>query len=150
MLGRSPQSLASSFRHVWAGPVPVVVTFGFPRVSEDTLVLNMRECLAMRHGRKVRMPHDIFKMFAAIACGGREVSKVDIAEFMWGDREDGGPDSWHKIIDIQVFRMRRLVRPLGIAITNRYTFGFAIADIPRSRILPTATEVQQATGVVHA
>ena len=128
MLRRTPQSIASSSRHMWASPVPVLIASTAIVAPPETLVLNVRDFIVQRHGQSVTMPRTAFLIFAAIACAGRFISRSEITEYVWGDDEDGGPGSSAKYIDVVIHRIRKMISPLSIGISNRYTFGFQLVD----------------------
>lgn len=131
-LPRSPQSLASSSRHVWTGPLPVIVGTTAIVPPSGALVLDMRSHIARRDAAMVVIPPGAFKVFAAIACGGRAVSKRDIGEYVWGDDARGGPDWWDKTIDVHVSKLRKTIAPLKIGILGRHSFGYQLIDLAKS------------------
>lgn len=112
--------------------MPVIVGTTAIVPPGGALVLDMRSHIARRGSEMVVITPGAFKVFAAIACGGRSVSKRDIADYVWGDDVRGGPDWWDKTIDVHVCKLRKTIAPLKIGIIGRHTFGYQLTDLSQA------------------
>ena len=44
---------------------------------------------------------------------GQPLRGSQIAEQLWGNREDGGPLTWDRVVSVQVLKLRKLGVPIG-------------------------------------
>lgn len=96
----------------------------------------------LRRGKTtVRLEPNKFRILFSIALqlGGLR-SKTDLFDEFWGYREDGGPDSQEKLVEVHVCKIRKALPSLGIAIETVYCRGYRLVDIAA----PAQTELRRA------
>lgn len=67
---------------------------------------------------------------------GRIVTYEELFEFMWGDREDGGPEFAQSSIVVRAHQIRKMVDGSGLEIGTRWGWGLQIGiegQTPRFR-----------------
>lgn len=57
---------------------------------------------------------------------GRVVTYEELFEFMWGDREDGGPEYAQSSIVVRAYQLRQMVHGSGLEIGTRWGWGLQI------------------------
>jgi DNA-binding response OmpR family regulator len=68
-----------------------------------------------------------FKVALAVAVRrGELISKAEICDALWGDREDGGPDTQWKAIDVHVNRLRGKLPVMGLSIFTHWGRGLRL------------------------
>ena len=86
-------------------------------------------CFA-RSGVVVQLPSVISMIILALAgARGNLLSKFEIAEIIWGDRENGGPEYSTTVLQVTRTRHGARLTPLGIRIATQYGVGWRLEDI---------------------
>lgn len=126
---RTPESIASSSRHVWTSALPVIVAIRDVPVEPDCIRLNIpKQCITF-NGATIRLPKAQFSILTAVACAGRYLGVKEIAQIVWGDDEGGGPDAWDITIRTQISVIRRAVASIGIGISSRHSWGYRVCRL---------------------
>lgn len=57
---------------------------------------------------------------------GSPVADEELYEFLWGDREDGGPEFAQSSLSVRAYQLRNMVDGSGLEIGTRWGFGLTI------------------------
>ena len=115
-------------------PPVIVTTARCPRkislARPDAVVLSTTSRTISR-GRIVVKPGPVqFEgIYAILAARGRPVCGSELAGFIWGDREDGGPDYADGNLGTMIRHFRRKLLPLGVGVQAGYGSGFSAVDL---------------------
>ncbi|MFG1462102.1 helix-turn-helix domain-containing protein [Xanthobacter sp. DSM 24535] len=111
----------------------------------DTIVIALGPCCIIR-GQRIAHLSPIRLRLAMLLLGanGQVVSRADLFDAMYGEREDGGP--FEKIIDINLVPVRRALKPLGVSVVTRWGRGLEtiinpIANTSAGWVLPVSVGV---------
>jgi DNA-binding response OmpR family regulator len=110
---------------------PVVIALK-PLTSPDprALMLDVRNRIAWRNGAMWQIAPTPFRLLVILAGNlGRRVTLRDIADRLWGDDPEGGPDWSHGAIGVHVHRLRPILRKLGLAIRANWSAGYELVEV---------------------
>lgn len=115
-----------------------------PEHGDDTIVCNFARRSFRRGSREVSYSkRDFHVAMCIIAAGGDLVPTDKMIEALWGDREDGGPLSGRRSIDVSMCHLRKTIASLGVYIETVPCFGYradflgaVAASEPVKRISP--------------
>jgi hypothetical protein len=99
------------------------------RQSPETLFISTRIRACRRRGLLASFNEKPFKLLLCLVgvAGGGLAERKDLAEAMWGDLEDGGPED--KIIDVFLStRIRPAMARLGVRVKTEWGFGLRLQD----------------------
>lgn len=96
----------------------------------DALVVDYDRRTLLRDGTAVRFEPTKFQILFSIArhLGGIR-SKTDLFDELWGYREDGGPDSQEKVVDVHLCKIRKVLPALGIGIETVWGQGYRVINV---------------------
>lgn len=57
-----------------------------------------------------------------------------IAELVWGDRPDGGPDDINNNVKVHLSKLRRKLVPLGVTIKTLWNIGYVMSKEDRAKL----------------
>lgn len=76
-------------------------------------------------GPVVHLTHHEWLIAAAlVAAYPRRVSRSEMHEHLYGEREDGGP--FDGVIDVHIYALRKRLAPTGIRVVSVYTHGWTV------------------------
>jgi DNA-binding response OmpR family regulator len=67
-------------------------------------------------------------VFAIALRRGGLMSKPELGDLLWSGREDGGPDTQWKIIDIHLCALRKLLPSLGVTVLTVHGQGYRLIE----------------------
>jgi DNA-binding response OmpR family regulator len=85
-----------------------------------------------RGGISVPLCEDYFRYITAlIARRGMPISRDELIDAIWGEDEDGGPDTAEaRVQSIYPIHVRRRIERLGLGIRSGYGRGYCIEELP--------------------
>lgn len=100
-----------------------------------TLVVDIMRGKFVRYGVVVEAAGLRARFLLALVVRPRGiVSREEIVEILWGDREDGGPDHARKTLDLYWLSVRAMMAALGYAAVRSYGRGFSVWPVERVRL----------------
>lgn len=85
----------------------------------DEIIIDCATNTVFRWGDLVRVSPSRFRILSAFAaCPGRYLTAVDLADVMYFDDRNGGPDGPVNVIGAQVHRLRYEIASLGLVIAS--------------------------------
>ena len=82
-----------------------------------------------RGWRRVRLWPRAFRAVAAIMVSPARLTTVDLVNYLYGDRADGGPDSARIIVAVAMHHARKRLAPLGIDFHYVPKMGYEVIDL---------------------
>jgi DNA-binding response OmpR family regulator len=93
--------------------------------NPDALIVDYDRKAFWRDGAFIRLEPSKFMLVFLIASRvGALVSKEELCDALWGDEEDGGPDTQWKVIDVQLCKIRKVLPSLGVWIETVHGRGY--------------------------
>jgi DNA-binding response OmpR family regulator len=103
--------------------------------SNDAVLLPDNRVVT-RGGKTARLSPREWDLFFRLHRGkGQAVSKGQLLDWIYQLEND---EPFDKIIDVFVMKVRRKIKPLGMAIITHYGFGFSLAFEGNSRVVKNA------------
>ena len=108
----------------------VVIRRAIARPGDDpeTLYYSPTMRIFSRRGRHVQLSPMRSTMLLEIAARGGYVTPDAFIDTLYGDDEDGGPDSARGGVYVRIAILRNLIKPLGLMIHAHWCVGYRIAE----------------------
>lgn len=103
----------------------------------EGIVINRQARSIMRDGHRIYLRRTFFRLGCALLLGGW-LPKQALFDLLYGDREDGGPDSGPKIVEIMMSQMKPRFARIGLEIRASGPYGRK-----RYRAMPTAISLPE-------
>lgn len=118
-------------------PFSVILATRAVNAAPNALVLDLSNHTIWQNGRSLFHKNYVlsrpvtFRVIAALlAAAPKPVMLNELVDFVWGDDEDGGPDSAAKCIDVAIHKVRPVVFALGCQIVRRHRVSIQIMPLP--------------------
>lgn len=103
----------------------VILTYSsWRRPQGDEIVLDLHRHEIARWGSVVHLPPTAFRMVAALIVAPGYLSIRELAEHVYGEREDGGPIDPRNCFYVAASRFRAPLSAIGIEIRGHYSRGW--------------------------
>jgi DNA-binding response OmpR family regulator len=103
-----------------------------PAAREGKILIDVANRTLTRGADVVRLcPGEFIFAVVLLSAAGRTLSRKELMEAMYGDREDGGPLS--KALDVYLCRVRRSLLCIGVRFETVWGRGIcALIDVPEA------------------
>ena len=128
--------------------IPFIVTaHGSPskfiaqsRARPEAVFYDCREQIFARNGVTVHFPISICPkhhreistktklLIRLLSAGGEKSASGELVDMLWLNDKDGGPDTAHHVLKVQISYLRSRIAPLGLAIDVEFMRGYTIRD----------------------
>lgn len=98
--------------------------------NPESVVLDVTGQNVIRDGRILYLGLRRWNLaYCILAAQGRPMHCSEIADFVWGDDEDGGPDDTRRTLATMMTFVRNKLRKLGIGFETQCWVGFCAVDL---------------------